>query len=43
MGCDLSQQYNRWAMDRLDRACQQSDEAWIAEDRATTKRRESIR
>ncbi len=43
MGCDLSDQYNGWAMDRMDRVRRQSDEAWIAQDMATAKRRESIR
>lgn len=43
MGCDLSEEYNIWAMDRLDRVRTQSDDAWIAEDMATAKRRESIR
>lgn len=43
MGCDLSQEYNGWAMDRMDRVRKQSDDAWIAEDMATAIRRESIR
>jgi len=43
MGCDLDERYNQCAMDRIDRARTQPDAAWIAEDMATAKRRESIR
>ena len=43
MGCDLDAQYNQWAIDRLENVRRMSKEEWIAIDRKTAERRESIR
>lgn len=43
MACDLDPQYNRWAIERLERVRRISKDEWIAHDRKTAERRESIR
>ncbi|WP_219133074.1 site-specific DNA-methyltransferase [Janthinobacterium sp. UMAB-60] len=43
MACDLDPQYNRWAIERLERVRRMSKDDWIAHDRKTAERRESIR
>lgn len=42
-GCDLSHQYNEWAIGRLENAIKRPEEEWIALDKANEKRRNSIR
>ncbi len=42
-GCDLSEEYNQWAIQRIERVQKMTKEEWIAFDRKTTERRESIR
>jgi site-specific DNA-methyltransferase (adenine-specific) len=43
LGCDLSHEYNEWAIERLESVPRKSKEEWIAIDRATESRRNSIR
>ena len=43
MGCDLSEAYNRWAVERLENVPDRSITEWVALDRKTAERRESIR
>ena len=43
MGCDLSVEYNEWAINRIESAKRMSPLQWIEYDRATAARRESIR
>ena len=43
MGCDLDVQYNKWAIERIEKIRHISKEEWIAIDRKTAERRESIR
>lgn len=43
MACDLDAQYNQWAIERLENVRRMSKEEWIAHDRKTAERRESIR
>ncbi len=43
VGCDLSAVYNHWAVERLNYIASRSPEAWMALDRQTAQRRESIR
>lgn len=43
LGCELSAEYNGWAMDRLDCAKRMSEEEWIAFDRKNLDHRTSIR
>lgn len=43
MACDLSAEYNKWAISRIERAKRMSPLQWIEYDRATAARRESIR
>ncbi|MGZ8249083.1 DNA-methyltransferase [Methylomagnum sp.] len=43
MGCDLEAQYNQWAIERIENVQRMSKEEWIALDRQTAQRRESIR
>jgi len=43
MGCDLDAQYNRWAIERIENVRRMTKEEWIAFDRKTAERRESIR
>jgi site-specific DNA-methyltransferase (adenine-specific) len=43
LGCDISYQYNQWAIDRLENVRQVSIAEWIEFDRKNAERRESIR
>lgn len=43
MACDLDAQYNQWAVERLENVRRMTKEEWIAHDRKTAERRESIR
>lgn len=43
LGCDLSHEYNEWAIERLENNTRKRKEEWIAFDRANEKRRNSIR
>lgn len=43
MACDLDPQYNCWAIQRLENVRRMTKEEWIAHDRKTAERRESIR
>jgi site-specific DNA-methyltransferase (adenine-specific) len=42
-GCDLSSEYNDWAIARIEGVVRRSVDEWIALDRLTAQRRESIR
>lgn len=43
MACDLDPQYNEWAIQRIESVRRMTKEEWIAHDRKTAERRESIR
>lgn len=43
MACDLSVEYNQWAVERLENVRRMTKEEWIVFDRKTAERRESIR
>ncbi|HRZ22537.1 MAG TPA: site-specific DNA-methyltransferase [Candidatus Contendobacter sp.] len=43
LGCDLSAQYNQWAIERIKNVRRMKKDEWIAYDRKTAERRESIR
>jgi site-specific DNA-methyltransferase (adenine-specific) len=43
LACDCSQQYNEWAIERLDCVVRRSEADWIRFDAETAQRRESIR
>ena len=43
LACDCSQQYNEWAIERLDCVVRRSETEWIRFDAETAQRRESIR
>ncbi|MBI4581338.1 MAG: site-specific DNA-methyltransferase [Planctomycetes bacterium] len=43
LGCELSPQYNEWAVNRIENVRRMSIEEWIEFDRRTADRRESIR
>ncbi len=43
IGCDMNEEYNSWAIDRIDNVVMRTVEQWIEFDKATAKRRESIR
>ena len=43
MGCDLDFQYNQWAIERIENVHRKTKDEWIAHDRKTAERRESIR
>ena len=43
MGCDLDARYNRWAIERIENVRRMTKDEWIAFDRKTAERRESIR
>jgi site-specific DNA-methyltransferase (adenine-specific) len=43
MACDLDSQYNQWAIERIENVRQMTKDEWIAHDRKTAERRESIR
>lgn len=42
-GCDLSHEYNGWAIERLEQAEKSNKQHWIGIDRANDMRRNSIR
>ena len=41
--CDLSEQYNKWAADRISRVKIRDEGYWLEQDRRVAQRRESIR
>ncbi|MGD0090187.1 MAG: site-specific DNA-methyltransferase [Planctomycetota bacterium] len=43
LGCDLSEEYNGWAIQRIEGARRMPIEEWIEFDRSNAERRESIR
>jgi site-specific DNA-methyltransferase (adenine-specific) len=43
MGCDLNAEYNSWAIERIENVRRMTNDEWIAVDRKTAERRESIR
>lgn len=43
MACDMNIDYNKWAIDRLKNVRRMTKDEWIAHDRKTAARRESIR
>ena len=43
IGCDMNKEYNSWAINRIDHVLPQPIENWIAHDRESARRRESIR
>lgn len=43
LGCDLSHEYNEWAIERLENTTRKRKEKWIAFDSANENRRNSIR
>jgi site-specific DNA-methyltransferase (adenine-specific) len=43
LGCEMNCEYNRWAVSRIEKAIQMSDEEWFWHDRANEERRKSIR
>lgn len=43
LGCDLSSEYNGWAINRIEHVIPKSIEEWIAFDKKNKERRESIR
>lgn len=43
MGCDLNEEYNSWAVERLKKIKHKSPEEWIAFDKKNLERRSSIR
>lgn len=43
LGCELSCEYNQWAINRIENAIHKSDEEWFWHDRANEERRKSIR
>jgi len=43
MACDLDPQYNQWAIERIEHVRRMTKDEWIAHDRKTAERRESIR
>jgi len=43
MGCDISEVYCQWAVDRLEKVVQRTVEEWIEFDRKNEQRRKSIR
>ena len=43
LGCEISHEYNLWAIDRIEHVARKTEEEWIAFDRANDIRRKSIR
>ena len=43
LGCDIKEEYNQWAIERLNRIVPRSPEEWMELDRNAMLRRESIR
>jgi site-specific DNA-methyltransferase (adenine-specific) len=42
-GCEMSAEYNRWAVDRVEHVARRTVDEWIEFDRANAQRRNSIR
>ena len=42
-GCDLEKKYNKWAINRIEKAARKTREEWIQFDRKNDERRNSIR
>ena len=43
LGCEIEQEYNQWAIERLENTPRKSKEEWIEFDKTVEKRRHSIR
>ena len=43
IGCDINDEYNKWAIERLENVVYRSTQDWIELDRTNARRRESIR
>ena len=43
IGCEMSEEYNSWAIKRIDQVVSKPIEKWIQYDKENAKRRESIR
>lgn len=43
IGCEMNEEYNFWAMKRIDRVLPRTIDQWIAFDQENARRRESIR
>lgn len=43
IGCEINPEYNKWAIDRIDRVQDRTVDEWIAFDKENAKRRTSIR
>ncbi len=43
MGCDISEKYSSWAVERIRAACSRPEKDWFEMDRKNLERRESIR
>lgn len=43
LGCDIEQQYNEWAIERLENVQRKSKDDWIAFDKSNEQRRNAIR
>ncbi len=43
LGCDINQEYNMWAIDRIQNVIRRTKEEWIAYDKKVSERRSSIR
>jgi site-specific DNA-methyltransferase (adenine-specific) len=43
IGCEISSEYNKWAIDRIDNVVYRPVDEWISFDRENARRRESIR
>ncbi len=43
LGCDISHEYNEWAVQRINHVIRKEEEEWIKYDKENAKRRESIR
>jgi site-specific DNA-methyltransferase (adenine-specific) len=43
LGCEIEQEYNEWAINRLENVVRKTKEEWIEFDRSTETRRNSIR
>ena len=43
LSCDISRQYNEWAIERIQKARHMSDEEWFWNDRKVEERRKKIR
>lgn len=43
VGCDINEEYNSWAIERLENIVYRTAQAWIEFDKSNAKRRESIR